>query len=57
MGRIEEGLFFVEFYDKMFLTNGFAYGNDENREKRILEFSKRAYDLAVNIHEFEKRNE
>ncbi|MBS7238773.1 MAG: hypothetical protein KIG94_01110 [Acetatifactor sp.] len=47
----------MAFYAKMFLTNGFAYGNDENRERRILEFSKRAYDLAVNIHEFEKRNE
>ena len=47
----------MEFYDKMFLTNGFAYGNDENREKRILEFSKKSYDLAVNIDEYEKRNE
>ena len=29
------------------LTRG--YGNDENREKRAIQFSDRAYDLAQNI--------
>ena len=43
----------VYVFDEM--TRG--YGNDENREKRIVEFSKKAYDLAVNIDEYEKRNE
>lgn len=35
----------VYVFDEM--TRG--YGNDENREKRILEFSQKAYDLAKNI--------
>ena len=30
-------------------TYGFAYGNDENREKRVNLFSNRAYDMARNI--------
>ena len=30
-------------------TYGFAYGNDENREKRAILFSNRAYELAQNI--------
>lgn len=29
--------------------NGFAYGNDENREKRAILFSNKAYDLAKSI--------
>ena len=28
-----------------------GYGNDENREKRITEFSQKAYDLAKNMCE------
>lgn len=35
----------VYAFDQM--TRG--YGNDENREKRTVEFSKKAYDLAKNI--------
>lgn len=35
----------VYVFDEM--TRG--YGNDENREKRISEFSQKAYDLAKNI--------
>lgn len=35
----------VYTFDQM--TRG--YGNDENREKRIVEFSQKAYDLARNI--------
>ncbi|MGN0425741.1 MAG: NAD(P)H-dependent oxidoreductase [Acetatifactor sp.] len=42
----------VYAFDEM--TRG--YGNDENREKRIVEFSKKAYDLAVNIDNYGKRN-
>ena len=37
----------VYAFDQM--TRG--YGNDENREKRIAEFSQKAYDLAKNICE------
>ena len=35
----------VYVFDEM--TRG--YGNDENREKRAIQFSDRAYDLAQNI--------
>lgn len=35
----------VYAFDQM--TRG--YGNDENRERRITEFSQKAYDLAINI--------
>lgn len=37
----------VYAFDQM--TRG--YGNDENREKRIAEFSQKAYDIAKNICE------
>ena len=35
----------VYVFDQM--TRG--YGNDENREKRIAEFSQKAYDIAKNV--------
>ncbi|MGN1275382.1 MAG: NAD(P)H-dependent oxidoreductase [Floccifex sp.] len=40
----------VYAFDQM--TRG--YGNDENRERRIIDFSKKAYDLARNIDKKEK---
>ena len=45
----EEGLNidFCEMYAFDEMTRG--YGNGENREKRIEEFTKKAYELAINL--------
>ena len=45
--RIRDRAKKCEVYVFFFFSSG--YGNDENREKRITDFSQKAYDLAQQI--------